>query len=174
VAKKKKLPHISRIFTAAFGHLVIWIIISIFFLSSFLATNPSGNFSQWRLAAIKDYKDPQVHLELAREYSATNNLESARRELLIGLSYVPENKELQKSLGEVENLLQEPDRVRKEIQQWEKISQDFPGYRDAYLQLTRLYYTLHQDEKAQEKLNKALELDPNFEPTQEMEEMLRD
>lgn len=136
--------------------------------------NPPSPFEQLKLGAYQNYQNPQAHLDLARAYEVTGDLENARREILIGLSFEPNNKELQEGLTKIESLLRQPEEVKEEIGKWEKIVRDFPGYRDAYLELTALYYQLYQNGKARENLERALELDPNFGPAKEMEKMLRD
>lgn len=153
-------PHFPRIFAALFLFLLFFV---------FFLTPPS---EQLKLKAMQDNKNPKNHLQLANEYKKLNDLENARRELLIGLSFNPDNKELEEELEEVESLLAQPDKVWEEIKKWEKITQDFPGYRDAYLKLASLYYQLYQNEKAEENLKKALDLDPNFEPAKEMGKIL--
>lgn len=58
-------------------------------------------------------------------------------------------------------------------QEWEETKQKFPGYRDAYFALAVLYYQLGEREKARENLDRALEIDPNFEGGREMEKLLK-
>ncbi|MDP3998350.1 MAG: hypothetical protein Q8P89_01945 [bacterium] len=168
------LPHFSRFFSAGFWQQIMWVFLAIFLFVFLLATSLSADFDQSRLRANDDYQNPKAHLDLAEKYLSVNNLENARRELLIGLSFNPENTELQKALTEVENRINQPRRVKEEIENWEKIAQDFPGYRDAYLKLAHLYYSVYQNDQSRQNLKKTLELDPNFEPAQEMEKILGD
>src|SRR3990172_1936447 len=114
-------PQFSRIFAALF----------LFFLFFAFFLLPSGE--KLKLMIAPDNKNPKVHLQLAKEYEKVNDLKNARRKILIGLSFAPENEELKNALTEVENILGQPAQVKEEIQTWEKIAQDFPGYRDAYL-----------------------------------------
>ncbi|MBI2405917.1 hypothetical protein HYV21_02595 [Candidatus Microgenomates bacterium] len=58
--------------------------------------------------------------------------------------------------------------IEKEIAQWEQIVQETPTYRDGYLKLATLYWKLHEDKKSQEALNRAEEIDPNYEETREL------
>lgn len=155
-------PQFSRIFAALFLFSL--------FLASFLFS-PSEKL---KLAALKENKNPRIHLALAKEYKKVDDLGNARRELLIGLSLSSNDEELKKELKEVENLLAQPNKILGEIRKWGKITQEFPGYRDAYLKLASLYYQIYQNEKAQENLKKALELDPNFTPARELEKTLGD
>lgn len=60
-----------------------------------------------------------------------------------------------------------------QVQAWEETKQKFPGYRDAYFTLAVLYYQLGEREKARENLDRALEIDPNFEKGRELERLLK-
>lgn len=177
--REKQLPHISRNFTATLRKkkrpFIFWLIVAIFFLLLSLPLyTPPSSFEKLKSAVLKDYQNPKIHLALAEQYKKANDLSSAKRELLLGLRSQPGDEELRMALGEVENLLSQPKQVQQEINHWEKIAQDFPGYRDAYLKLVQLYFELYQNNKARENLSRALELDPNFEPTRELEKVLRE
>lgn len=69
---------------------------------------------------------------------------------------------------------QEKRKIEAEITEWEKILEKYPGYRDVYLRLVVLNWQINNEEKAKEHLQKAKELDPNFETTKEIEKILRD
>lgn len=176
---EKQLPHIPRNFTAGLREkkhpFRVWLVVVIFFLFlSWLSHGPPSSFEKLKSALVRDYQNPKIHLMLAEQYRKANDLSSARGELLLGLSYQPESEELKTALVEIENLLNQPKQIQQEINRWEKITQDFPGYRDAYLKLTQLYFELYQNDKARENLSRAIELDPNFEPTRELEKVLRE
>lgn len=167
-------PHFPRIFSAGFARQVIWTLLAGFFLLNFIfLQKPLSSFDQLKLAVLENPENPAIHLSLAKEYLAVSDLESARREILIGLNFSPQDKDLKEALADLETFGAKPRQVQSEIQKWEKISQDFPGYRDAYLKLAQLHYLIYQNREARENLDKALELDPNFKPAQEMEKILR-
>lgn len=63
--------------------------------------------------------------------------------------------------------------IEKEINQWEEILKKYPGHRDLYLRLAILNWQIKNDEKAKENLKKAKELDPAFEKTRELENLLK-
>lgn len=67
---------------------------------------------------------------------------------------------------------QEKKRTENEIVRWKEASEKYPGYRDIYLRLAVLNWKIKNDEKTKENLQKAKELDPNFEMTKEIEETL--
>lgn len=169
------LPHNYRIFSAGFARQVIWTLLAGFFLLHFIfLQKPLSSFDQLKLAVLKNPENPVVHLALAKEYLAVNDLINAEREILIGLSFAPQDKGLEEALVEIEAFRDKPRQIQSEIQKWEKISQDFPGYRDVYLKLAQLHYTIYQNKESRENLDKVLEIDPNFEPAGEMKKILRD
>lgn len=69
---------------------------------------------------------------------------------------------------------QEQKRIEKEIRQWEQTLEKYPDYRDLYLKLVVLNWQVNNHQKAQEYLQKAKELDPNFQTTKEIEKALTD
>lgn len=177
VKKLPDFPHFSRIFSARFWRrfvsLTLWGLIALFFLFVLiLLAIPTSSPERLSLSILEDYQSPKNHLALAKRYEETNDLENAKRELLLALGCAPEDKSTKIELEKVDQLLAQPDEVRQEIEAWEQITQDFPGYRDAYLKLTVLYFTLYQNDKARENLDKALRLDPNFEPAKDFERVL--
>lgn len=168
-------PHNSRVFSAGFLGLAIWTLLVGFFLLNFIPLQkPLSSFDQLKLAVLKNPENPAVHLALAKEYLAVNDPINAEREILIGLSFAPQDQGLEEALVEIKAFRDKPRQIQSEIQKWEKIAQDFPGYRDAYLKLAQLHYTIYQNKESRENLDKALEIDPNFEPAGEMKKILRD
>jgi tetratricopeptide (TPR) repeat protein len=67
---------------------------------------------------------------------------------------------------------QEKKRIEVEIRKWEETLEKYPGYRDVYLRLAVLNWQINNQKKAKEHLQKAKELDPNFEITKKLEEKL--
>lgn len=59
--------------------------------------------------------------------------------------------------------------VLAEITSWENRASQYSGYRDAYFTLAVLYYRLREREKAKENLEKAFQIDPNFEKGRKLE-----
>ncbi len=62
--------------------------------------------------------------------------------------------------------------IETEIKQWEEVVAKTPTYRDGYLKLATLYWKLRQDDKAKAALERAHEIDPNYEATYELEQKL--
>lgn len=159
-----------------------WLVLA--FLTLFFLVNlggvfwPKNSFERVKISILKAYQNPKSHLELAQIYLKNNDLKNAQKEVQIAeelLKRGGEEQEKRQVLGfgkKVENLLKDPGMLQKEITDWEKIKNDLPGYRDAYLQLAKLHWQLYQNDLAKEYLNKALELDPNFEPAKEFKKIL--
>ncbi|MBI3290047.1 hypothetical protein HYZ78_01490 [Candidatus Microgenomates bacterium] len=62
--------------------------------------------------------------------------------------------------------------IETEIKQWEEVVEKTPTYRDGYLKLATLYWKLRQDDKAKAALERAKEIDPNYDATYELEQKL--
>lgn len=62
--------------------------------------------------------------------------------------------------------------LRQQINTWEEIGKNKPDYRDAWLQLAKLHYEQQEINLAKFYVNKALELDPNYEVAQEFKQRL--
>lgn len=66
----------------------------------------------------------------------------------------------------------ERSRIQKELDFWEKQTAEKPSFRDAYFSLAILYYQLKDFKKSSENLEKAMEIDPNFEKGRELQVIL--
>lgn len=159
------------------------LIILLISLSLFL---PKDQLQQAKERLARNSDDFEAHLILAEAYLKDNQLEAAERELLIaqqiqqsGYQTTPQPKTgiLGITTSTFSQLWQRkmasnPEDIRRLIEYWEKIVAEKPDYRDGYLQLAILHYKLYENEKAKEYLQKALELDPNFQPARELEKIL--
>jgi len=59
--------------------------------------------------------------------------------------------------------LEDPQDIKLLISKWETFVQEKPNYRDAYIQLSLLYRSLNNISKAENNIDRALEIDPNNE-----------
>ncbi len=186
-AKKGYLPHISRIInanTASLGlkMVILAVLIGFLAINLFRALPPDLNFEQARITVMLSPNDASSHLVLAQEYLKKGSMQDVERELNLAQeltsSYQPSasSSVLGSSLSPLkilEKIKNEPQRIRNEIIFWEKVVSERPGYRDGYLQLAILNYQLYENDKAKEYLNKALEIDPNFEVTKELGKIIQ-
>lgn len=171
LSKKKgvKLPRIGIILlTFTFAFFLI-------FLTSKLkwpeVSTPS-NFPQTQKEVLKHPKNPKAHFQLARVYQEKNDFENAKKEIMLALSLNPDYPEAENLLGQIQNIEEEPGKIKEEIKRWERILEERPGYRDIYFQTAILNWQIYQNQEALEAVNKALELDPNFEPAKDFKKLL--
>jgi len=61
--------------------------------------------------------------------------------------------------------------IEEKILCWQKILKKYPGYRDIYLRLALLNWQINNKNQAKIYLQKAKELDPNFEKLKEIESL---
>jgi tetratricopeptide (TPR) repeat protein len=160
------------------------LVILITLTSLFLSKN---EFQLIKEKLAKFPNDFEAHLVLAEKFLENNQLEEAERSLLLAQKLqfpisnfqFPNNSVLgEKSDTKLNELWQQkhysdPKDIRRLISGWEKIVEEKPNYRDGYLQLAILHYKLYENEKAKEYLDKALEIDPNYQPAQELEKLLK-
>lgn len=178
VTARKLSKHRAARAAARFGAPAgVALLFFIFLYSLFL---PKDKFQLAKERLVKNPNDFEAHLILAGEYLVNNQIEEAEEELVAVSSIQPSTDSKQQVLGLSSRLDElwlrwqekKPEEVEKLIAEWEAIISEKPDYRDGYLQLALLHYKLYENEKAKEYLQKALELDPNFEPTKELEKFL--
>lgn len=157
---------------------MVLLVLGITFASLFL---PKNRFQLIKERLIKNSRDYEAHLAMAEEFLKNNQPKEAERELLIVSEYRGRSTAAGKVLGissKFKSLLEkkferDPDEIRKLISEWEKIIGEKPNYRDAYLQMAILHYRIYEDDQAKEALNKAIEIDPNYQPARDLERKLK-
>jgi tetratricopeptide (TPR) repeat protein len=174
IIRKFAKPQAKRLqrLTKKFGSLGLVILVSGAVLGSLFF--PKNDFQVLKEKLVKNPYDLKSHLELAKIFLDANQFEKAEKEL----RFLQSNSQSEIRNSEIETLWQQkhysdPKDIKKLISGWEEILEKYPNYRDGYLQLAYLYYKIYQNEKAKENLAKALELDPNFKPTEKMKKLLR-
>jgi tetratricopeptide (TPR) repeat protein len=181
IIRKTTRPQAKRLqrLTKKFGSLGIVILISGAVLGSLFL--PKNNFQILKEKLAKNPYDLEAHLELAKIFLKSNQFEEAEKELKFlqansQSARLPDGQAIRNSV--IETLWQQkhysdPKDIKKLISGWEEVLEKYPDYRDGYLQLAYLYYKTYQDEKAKENLTKALRLDPNFSPTEELKKLIK-
>lgn len=140
---------------------------------------PKNEFQLLKEKLIRNPNDFGAHLQLAENFLENNQLEEAERSLRLARQHLGGEMILGEQVNTKLNELwqqkrySDPKDIRRLISAWEKIVEEKPNYRDGYLQLAILHYKLYENDKAKEYLNKALDLDPNYEPARELEEIIR-
>lgn len=92
--------------------------------------------------------------------------------IIFGLSFWQTVLLVQKGLA-LQSLLAQREKISQELSLWENITQKYPTYRDAYFQAAILAYRLGDISKEQTLLSRTLQLDPNFQPGQDLEKISR-
>lgn len=74
-----------------------------------------------------------------------------------------EGSKLLVNLEESKKLQKEREQVIQEIAYWKQVGDTYSGYRDIYYRIAALQYKLGNEAESKAYIQKALELDPNFE-----------
>lgn len=179
-----KFPHNYRIIPA---HTIIYSIklvvlgLLVFFLTT-LFLWPSSGFDQARLGVLISPNDVSNHLLLTQEYLGRGDMSSVERELTLADSLNTKYQILNTKyvlgatlspLRILEKIKNQPAQINQEISFWGKVVASKPDYRDGYLHLALLNYQIYETQKAKAYLQKAVALDPNFEATKELEDLIR-
>lgn len=90
--------------------------------------------------------------------------------LLVAIAIIGLN--LYQNLEKKREIEKKREAIALEIRYWQGIANNYQGYRDAYFKLATLEYQLNNKAKANEYLQKAFELDPNFEAGKEFKKLL--
>ena len=153
-------------------------LVALFLVSSLFL--PQSRFQQIKNSLQKNPDDFQAQMDLAEIFLAHHQFEEAEKILLLAQSQkIASNPQV---LGEqtepkLEELWQkkisaDPQEIKKLINAWEKIVEEKPNYRDAYLQLAYFHHLLFQKEEALQNLQKAVDLDPNYPWLEKMKQVL--
>lgn len=157
--------------------VLIIIIISFFY--------PQNEIRKIKLKLLINPFNFENHLTLAKKLIDNHQFIEAERALLLAekiadssfLKNHSENNLQEKQLLDLKKLWQEknlndPQDIQKLIISWEEIISIKDNYRDGYLQLAFLNHKIFETEKALFYLNKALEIDPNFEVSLRLKEII--
>lgn len=71
--------------------------------------------------------------------------------------------ELRGNMLQANGVAQDRQKLEQEVVYWKQIADTYSGYRDIYYRIATLQYKLGNKEESKKYLQKALELDPNFE-----------
>lgn len=144
--------------------VILYLLFSVF--------SPSSEFDQARLAVLKNPKSAQAHLNLSRIFKESNDLIKASDEVMAANLYAPQNEGIKEEITKLSDLKNKPGQLKKDFEYWEKISEEYQGFRDAFLQKAALMYQLKNMGASKKDLQHALELDPNYEPALKIKALL--
>ncbi len=113
--------------------------------------------------------DKKSHYDLAQLYYNEGKTQRALNELdiaetLTGSNF-PNSKDVLAESNEIvflrSKILEEPKKIAQKLEYWQKIIQQYPNYRDAWVQLYYLNKEVNSAD-AEKHLKKIEELDPNY------------
>jgi len=122
--------------------------------------------SWWPWSAKSHAEMAITWFENGDEIKALEELELANRLILVKTEGVKFH------LKRAEDKVREPERIRQEIESWEKVIEVGPDYLDVLLRLSLLNYQIYEDEKTKEYFDKAEYLDPGNEDVLKVKEII--
>lgn len=154
-----KFPHIPRIISARIASLSLWgLLISLISLNVLMhQKTPAAYWNNLR----RVFASPMSwanHRALADDLWTHGSREAAKHELALAQELYP--PDATNVLGAT-TWEQEPAHTRELIAYWKRIATQYPGYRDAYIQLAALYYSQGNLKSTKSYLDLAQTLDPN-------------
>ncbi len=137
---------------------------AIFLLILLINLASKSSFDVAKDRVLDDPSNPALHLALGDLLLKDNQLTNAFDEFNKGRDYSRQ--------AEVLRLQAEPEDLQNQIIFWQKVTEQFPAFRDAYLKLAILNYKLRRSFDAKKFLDKALEIDPNNEVARKLVSLL--
>jgi hypothetical protein len=134
---------------------------------------PQTSWEEIKINILKDFDNPVSHQEAGKIFLQNNLYTQANQELNLArqLSLQP-NQEINNLLAQVNQKINEPSQLQTEIVFWEKISDEFPNYRDANLKLAYLNWRIYHLFDAKKFLDQALTLDPNNQEAKQLQSLI--
>lgn len=173
------IPRAARATRPARKHLAVFLAVAFSVATLASAILPKNQIQALKERLIRNPDDFQAHLDLAQKFLTNNQLAEAEQSLRLAQEIPQNNPSVlgQQTSQKLEELWQQkhysdPEDIRRLIAIWEKVVEEKPNYRDGWLQLAILHYKLYENDKAKESLQKALFIDPNYEPAKELEKIL--
>jgi len=156
--KKIKLSHILIL-------LILIMLLGSFWFGKVLP-RAQESAAWWPWSAKSHAKMATGFFEKGEEKKAKKELKIANR--LLFLSLTNTKTEVKK----VEKKINEPDKIKQEIESWENILKKRPFYRDVLLRLAVLNYQIYENEKALEYFERAEYLDPKNEEVMKIRKII--
>lgn len=159
--KKNLLLYFSRLVQ----ELRLLLPVGLFILLLFNLLQSPSQFDIAKRNVLERPADPKPHIFLAQQFFVTNQFREAEIE-----AKSANNQDLLQQIREIKN---QPEEVREKIFNLQKIVDQLPNYRDAYIELAILHWELYRPFDAQKHLEKALEIDPNNEVANKILEVIK-
>lgn len=152
--------------------------------------SPKSKFEKAKERVAENPGDLEAHLVLSEELLQNNRLAEAEKELLVASKFQQidslsanqlDSNNIQNVLGLETSRLDalilqkqesDPRDLEVLIQKWQEILKEKPDYRDGWLKLALYLIKVERTNEAQEALERAKDLDPNYEVVGELEKLL--
>ena len=141
---------------------------------------PKNKIEGTKLAVARWPFSVQKHLRLIKVFFGNGNSVKTKEEIkLIQMSsFMSLNIKLipglQKEFKETETMIELPNKLEQQINQFEVILAEKPYYRDLYLRLSLLYLQTWQNEQAKNAWQIAYYLDPNNPQIKQLEKLIEE
>ena len=163
-------------------HILFFGVLMLFLTLVWVVVSPTDRLFEKKKQVMITPADYRKHLDLAEGYLEINNYREAKREFDLAVSlkeaFLANNKGQdvlgeESFLGKIKERILEPEEIKEEIEKWQGFVGGKPDYRDGYLKLAVLYWRLGEEVRAKENLQKALEIDPNYDLALEFKGIIR-
>jgi tetratricopeptide (TPR) repeat protein len=165
---KLTFPHIPRLFSAI--TVVVWILLILLFVINVrIASKRPSPLTSFYDSSLTNPFSPDSHITTALSLWNQGLRESAKNEILLAQDlYDPDTPSVLGVATSPSVLLEkwesQPQKLRGDYSFWKLVADTKPDYRDGLI-MTGLYaYQLDKIQEAREYLNKAHDLDPNYQP----------
>lgn len=159
------LPYLGRCLKFTLVILVCFVLL-LNFLAFLYPSLDSKDF------VSREPENISYRIKLIDDMISMNDLRDAKREAGFLAGFYPGNVYAQKKMNQVNMLEGRPREVMSQIVFWEREVRSKPNYRDGYLRLAVLFWQVYKDNEARNYLKRALEIDPNYPPSRELERVM--
>jgi tetratricopeptide (TPR) repeat protein len=128
-------------------------------------------YHDYQLALLTDPKNATIHLKLAQVYESSANFDQAVTELARAKE-LNSDAYLDTEISRLTNLRDEPKKLRQDLAEVTRLLAAHPDFRNAWFKAAFLHYRLREDLSAKKALQRALDLDPNYEPALKLSALL--
>ncbi len=176
----KTIPSQSLNFLGKFGLLIFVLVL---FLIQLLGTSWDDNLKSVGDQVLTTPNEISTKIAIAEMSLSTGDTQSfdlVARAVRMDLERNKDkmgNMEFNKYISQLNSLMSKRGansnaEIVKSIDRWEKFSENWSDFRDAYLKLAILYHRIRNDDLSFQKFQKALELDPNSDKVAEVKKAL--
>lgn len=130
-----------------------------------------GAYQNFRRALVFDPSSYPAHLGLSKVYENIGDYDLALSELKIA-AQLNQSVDLGDEVIRLKTLRDDPKTLKEELAKTVSILLDHPTFRNAWTKAAYLHYRLRDDEAAKKALERALEIDPNYEPALRLRALL--